>query len=330
MAARRAQVEERLHAVVEIGKRASPPLAGLAREVRPFLHDKAGIVAAAAAKLAAEHELRDLERDLEQAFATFLLNPVKTDPGCRAKLAVADALRRLEVRAPDVYLRGIAHRQPEPTFGPQIDTAAPLRVSCAAALLETRHPYALLEVGPLLADPEPNARSGVASVLGTVGGEACEALLRLKLRAGDPEPQVVGACLQGLLSASFERGFPVVLDSMNGANGEVVRLALLAAGEARDDRALPALCEFVENAVDKETRTAALLALAISRLDGANAYLLGMIEQAPDARALEAISALESLHVDPALAERMRAAAAARGGVVLDAFLARARARPDA
>jgi hypothetical protein len=318
MAARRAQIEERLHTVVELGKRATAPSA---TEVRPFLRDKVGIVAAAAAKLAAEHELRDLERDLEEAFATFLVNPVKTDPGCRAKLAAAEALRKLEVRAPDVYLPGIAHRQLEPAFGPPIDTAAPLRVCCASALLETRHPYALVEVGQLLADPEPNARAGVASVLGSVGGEACEALLRLKLRAGDPEPQVVGACLQGLLSASFERGFPVVLGAMRGADDQVARLALLAAGEARDERALPALRESVESAVDAETRSTALLALAISRLEGANEYLLDLVEQAPEARAVEALGALESLRHDSALAERVGATASARGGAVRDAFL---------
>jgi hypothetical protein len=320
MAARRVQIEERLHAVALLGKRAAPPSTA---EVRPFLRDKVGLVAAAAARLAAEHELRDLERDLEEAFATFLVNPAKTDPGCRAKLAVAEALRKLEVRAPDVYLRGIVHRQPEPAFGPPIDTAAPLRVCCAAALLETRHPYALVEVGPLLADPEPNARAGVASVLGTIGGEPCEALLRLKLRAGDPEPQVVGACLEGLLSASFERGFPVVLDAMRGADDQVVRLALLAMGEARDERALPALREFVESAVDAETRATALLALALSRLEGAHGYLLNLLEQAPDARALEALTALESLRGDSALAERIRASVSARGGAVGEAFLAR-------
>jgi hypothetical protein len=91
--------------------------------VRGFLHDRptlwvrglqaeyqavasrsvAAIVAAAAAKIAAEHELHDLEKDLEEAFSRFLDDPVKTDPGCRAKLAAAESLRNLDVRAPDVY-----------------------------------------------------------------------------------------------------------------------------------------------------------------------------------------------------------------------------------
>jgi HEAT repeat protein len=249
---------------------------------------------------------------------------VKTDPGCRAKLAAAEALRKLDVRAPDVYLRGIAFRQPEPTFGPPIDTAAPLRVCCAAALLETRHPLALIEVAPLLADPEANTRAGVAAVLGVIGGEACEALLRLKVRAGDPEPQVLGACLQGLLVASFDRGYPFVYQAIENAEGEVVRLALLAMGESRDERALPGLREYAESAADKEARATALLALSISRMPAANDYLLELVEDAPERRALEALAALDSQRFDSALMERLRAAATARGGAVRDAFLAMA------
>jgi HEAT repeats len=319
MAAKRTSAEERLHAAVEIGKQAGP---ALGMQLRPFLRDKVGIVAAAAAKIAAEHDLRDLERDLEETFARFLDNPVKTDPGCRAKLAAVEALRKLDVRAPDVYLRGVAYRQLEASFGPPLDMAAPLRVCCAAALLETRHPMALIEVGPLLADPEANARAGVAAVLGGVGGEGCEALLRLKARAGDREPEVTGACLDALLRASFERGFPFVLGAMKDGGEDVLRLALLALGETRDERAIPVLREYAEGAGSKEVRATALLAASISRLPVANDYLLSIVERAPERHALDAISALGSQRHDSALMERLRAVAATRGERVQSALLA--------
>jgi hypothetical protein len=51
VAARRSRPEERLHAAVELGKRITPPSG---HELRPFLQDKVGIVAAAAARLAGE------------------------------------------------------------------------------------------------------------------------------------------------------------------------------------------------------------------------------------------------------------------------------------
>jgi HEAT repeat protein len=292
MAARRAGVEERLHEVVALGKRAMPPSA---MELRPHLQDKAGIVAAAAAKLAAEHGLGDLERDLEEAFSRFLVHPVKTDPGCRAKLAAAEALRKLDAHSYDVFLRGIAVRQPEPSYGPPIDTAAPLRVCCAAALLETRHSLALLQAATLLADPEPTARAGIASVLGGVGGDACEALLRVRVLVGDSEPQVIGACLQGLLCASIERELPFVVQTIKEAGEDVTRLGLLALGESRDERALPTLREYAESSVDEEVRTTALLALALSRLPGALSFLQELSEHASPARADEARAALSAL-----------------------------------
>jgi HEAT repeat protein len=319
MPTKRQRAEQRLHAVVELGKRAGPTLA---MELRPFLRDKVGIVAAAAAKIAAEHELRDLEKDLEEAFLRFLDDPVKTDPGCRAKLAAAESLRMLDVRAPDVYLRGVTYSQLEPCFGGALDTAGPVRVCCAAALLETRHPMALIEVGTLLADPEANTRAGVASVLGGVGGEACEALLRLKVRAGDDEPEVTGACLSGLLRASFERELPFVLNAMKNASEDVLRLALLALGESRDERSIPVLREYAERPGSKDVRAFALVAASISRLPVANEYLLSLVESAPERRALEAISALGSQRFDSALMERLGAVAVARGGSVQGAFVA--------
>jgi hypothetical protein len=319
VATKRPSTEGRLHAAVELGKRGGP---ALATEIVPFLRDKVGIVAAAAATIVAEHDLRGLERELEATFERFLDDPAKTDPGCRAKLAAAEALRRLDVRSPDVYLRGIALKQLEASWGPPLDTAAPLRVCCAAALLETRHPMAMIEVGPLLADAEPNARAGVAAVMGGVGGEACEALLRLKIRTGDREPEVVGACLEALLQASFERAFPFVLAEMKNASDDVIRLGLLALGETREERALPVLRQYAEGPWEKEVRATALIAASISRLPAANDYLLSLVEGAQERRALDAISALGSQRVDSALMDRLGALAAARGGHVRDAYLA--------
>jgi HEAT repeat protein len=181
---------------------------------------------------------------------------------------------------------------------------------------------ALIEAGPLLADPEANTRAGVASVFGGVGGEACEALLRLKVRTGDAEPEVTGACLSALLRASFERALPFVLDAMKNASEDVLRLALLALGESRDERAIPVLREYAESPGSKDVRALALVATSISRLPMANEYLLSLVERAPERLALDAISALGSQRYDSALMERLGTVATARGGTVQSAFIA--------
>jgi HEAT repeat protein len=307
---RKDPVREKLAHLADLAERAPPSLAG---DLRPFLRDRVGLVVAAAARAAGEHELRDLAPLLEEAFGRLLEDPVKTDPGCRGKLATAEALRQLDAPAHDLYLKGLALRQLEPSYGPPIDTAAPLRVCCAAALFETRHPFALLEATALLADPEPNARAGVAAVLGGVGSEGAEAVLRLKVLAGDAEPEVVGACVQALLHASFARSLPFVLGAMRGAGEAVVEQALLALGESRDERALVPLCEHAGSDAP-EVRAAALLGLALARLQAGDEFLLGLVERAPERRAQEALRALKPRLFDAAFADRVRALVAGRAG----------------
>jgi HEAT repeat protein len=107
---------------------------------------------------------------------------------------------------------------------------------------------------------------------------------------------------------------------MRDAGEDVLRLALLALGESRDERALPALCEYAETPGSKEVRSTALLALSIARLPLANEYLLSLVERLADRGALEVISALESQRLDSALMERLGTIATTRGDPVQSAF----------
>lgn len=115
-------------------------------------------------------------------------------------------------------------------------------------------------------------------------------------------------------------GFPFVLDAFRDSGDEVLRLGLLALGEAREERAMPTLREYAEG-VSVRVREAALLALSISWLPAANDYLVTLIERAPERRALEAIAALEPRHGDAVLMDRVRAVASTRGGAVQRAVL---------
>jgi hypothetical protein len=109
----------------------------------------APLVVALAATIVRERGLGVLAKDLEVAFFRLLEDPVEADPGCRGKLAIADALRELDVHAVDVFLSGVGFRQPEPSFGRPSDTAGPLRVCCAQGLLQVLHPRALFEIAQL-------------------------------------------------------------------------------------------------------------------------------------------------------------------------------------
>src|SRR5882724_4485676 len=96
-------------------------------ELKKALADRSNYVAARAADMVGEFELRDLIPDLLAAFDRFLVNPAKTDPQCLAKNAIAETLSKLGLDDAEFYRKGMRHFQPEPVWGGEQDTAAHLR-----------------------------------------------------------------------------------------------------------------------------------------------------------------------------------------------------------
>src|SRR6185436_18785870 len=93
----------------------------------------------------------------------------------------------------------------EPSGPTLVDTAVPVRIECAHALMTTRPSDALILVAPLLADEEAAVRAGAAEAVGRSATPGAAAVLLLKLKVGDDEPEVLGACMSGLLTSDPER-----------------------------------------------------------------------------------------------------------------------------
>jgi hypothetical protein len=98
-------------------------------KLKPILNSKYAVVVAQASKLIERSQIHELLPDLVTAFERFLVDPVKTDPSCLAKVAIAETLYRLEHNHADVFLQGIHHYQLEPVYGGYMDTAPKLRVT---------------------------------------------------------------------------------------------------------------------------------------------------------------------------------------------------------
>src|SRR3954462_2286211 len=94
-------------------------------ELRRRIGDRSNLGVAAAASVAADNSFHDLTGDLEAAFDRFLVNPVKDDKICRAKLAVIQALDKMEHQRTDVFHKAARPVQPEPVWGGQEDSAPP-------------------------------------------------------------------------------------------------------------------------------------------------------------------------------------------------------------
>ena len=99
--------------------------------LRQLLNSKQPVAIAQAATLIAEAEHYDLISDLVAAFEWAMTKPNERDPGCTAKLKLADALYQLDYSNEDLFLQGIRHVQRHPVWGSEQDAAAPLRSVCA-------------------------------------------------------------------------------------------------------------------------------------------------------------------------------------------------------
>jgi hypothetical protein len=260
--------------------------------IRKALADRVNVVAAKAANLAAELDLRDTVPDLLLAFDRLFDDVLKRDPQCWGKNAVAKALKELEHREAATYLRGTAHIQMEPVWGGQQDTAGPLRGICILALPacpDIDRPSVLRHLVNALTEPAPPVRADAARALAEMQGDDCALLLRLKARAGDTEAAVTGQVLECLLAIERKEGLPFV-ESFLEAGDQTSEEAALAIGGSRMEAGVPILFEAWKTARGAEFRQAILRALSISRHDDAVRFLAtlaseGRPQDASDARA---------------------------------------------
>src|SRR5260370_8863702 len=108
------KIEEKLE---QLSLLRNAPKAEAITGLRKALDDRANVVVAKAAKIAAELELQDLMPDMARAFDRLLEKPVASDPQCWGKNALAIALRDLGYACAEPFVRGLRHIQMEPICG---------------------------------------------------------------------------------------------------------------------------------------------------------------------------------------------------------------------
>ncbi len=221
--------------------RQAPERFDLAGDLAPFLRHKSNHVVAAAATTAERLETAGLAPDLVAAFERLMANPSKLDPGCKALIAIVQALVQMDDPAARVYFAGIRHVQMEGSFGPPTDVAAPLRGLCARGLARMAHPGALLECVTLLADREVAARAGAIRAVADAGRPEGVLLLRLKALLGDKEDEIVAECFGALLRLDPAGSVEFVAQFLNSRAGGLGEQAALALGESRLEAAFGVL-----------------------------------------------------------------------------------------
>jgi len=266
-----------------------------ADELRKALREKNNYFVSKAASIAGDLGLRESIPDLTAAFERFMRDPVKSDPQCWAKNAIAKALKDLDYQEPDFYVRGLQHRQLEPVWGGQEDTAATLRGASALALVACPLPrlgILMHLVEALGGDPVKSVRVDAARAIAQMSGPDSVLLLRLKALCGDREAEVVGQCFAGLLAMSPHDSIPFVANFLDAKDENVRMEAVAALGECHEPAAAETLQERWRAHKNPDVRRAILLSLGASRLKAAADFLFSVIADGLSEDAGNAIRAL--------------------------------------
>ena len=323
---KRLSVDEKLSAIRHLRERQSSP--EVTSELRAALGDKSNLIVAAAAAIVGDQNNGGLSANLEAAFDRCLVDPLKNDKLCRGKIAVVQALDKLEYERPDIFLRAARHVQLEPVWGGSEDTAAPLRAAAILALARLDYHGLLPLLVDALTDSQKEVRTAAAQALGHHGSETASLLLRLKARIGDKEPDVISECLSGLLTCSPKENLPFVSEFLDAGDTSIREAAILALGRSR----LPEAFELLKTSMEQRPiglNEEFFLAMAMLRLPVATEFLLEVVATESEASATGALSALMIYRYDSALRDRIADAVRKNGSRALMAKFERASGTDD-
>lgn len=257
------------------GSETEPPLRKLLAHRNNFLVSKA-------AKLTADHNHRALIPLLIEAFDRFRNDPMKADPQCWAKNAIAKALCELEYQEPEFFLTGIATHQLEGTWGGTTDTAGTLRSQSALGLVRCRglsNGTVLEHLLPLFADKEVAVQGNTARAVEQIGTEAAALLLRLRAELGSGEPALLGACYSGVLHLEGPRALAWAAKFLHPhAPDDTSAEAAFAIADTRTEAAFLLLQSTWKQAHDPDFRGTLLTAIALTRQPAAYDFLLDEVK----------------------------------------------------
>jgi HEAT repeat protein len=289
-------------------------------ELRNFLRDKSNFVVGEAAEIVGERLLSELTSDLVASFDRFLSLPPDNDKLCRAKLAIVDALNKIEYDREEVFLRALRHVQMEPRWPRAEDSAAPLRASAAFGLVRINYPDVVLLLVDLLTDKEKVARSAAARALGESGRAGAIPVLRLKARMGDKEPEVTADCLTTLMIAAPKESLSFVEQFLVHPDEIIQQGAAFALAESRLPEALEILKGYWPHAQHGSLQEVILLAISMTRLPAALDFLLEILagDDLPTSQA--ALSALAIHRHNKPVKDRIAEVVDAKKNVSLQGF----------
>ncbi len=268
-----------------------------------------GIVVAEAASLASEWFATDLTDELADAFFRLRDKGLELDPQCWGKVALIKALHELAHHDGEVYLKGCQTFQLEPVYGGKEDSAIAVRSLAFGALVQLPvidFEKLLVALADLLADPSPKVRAEAARLSVSGPADKVAPLLRLKLKLGDSETRVMGACCDALLSLSPSAETLTLIEEFSKSSSSALQAEALAAlaGSSLPEAIKLAIKRY-SDLFDEQLRRIVITAMSTSATLEADTFLLSLLsEEQPES--LWALNALKPKLHNAELQEEVR------------------------
>jgi len=299
--------------------------------LRDALFDSTTYVVVKAAEIVGDSACQDFAPTLMAAFTALTENPLKSDRGCLGKIALVEALVKLRCRDAKFYRQGIKCVQIEVDMsmpGGRNDTAAAVRGICAMGLVECEETFdAQILFAELLADNWQAARIGAARAIAALQSLAGIPLLRFKMRLGDPEPAVIGACCTALLELNADISLPFVVELLTSHDEQICLEAACSLGESRRIEALEPLRKCWQRQQKSDIGGGLLSAIALLRRKEATQFLVSLIADDDEERSTDALKALAPYRFSQELVDQVEAAVnACKNRKVQQAFATKFRA----
>jgi HEAT repeat protein len=307
------KIEEELEALTAL--RRGRPSPATSESLSRALRDKVNVIVAKAASVAGDLQLTALVPEMVHAYDRLFKDPVKSDPQCWGKTALAKALKTLRYAEAGPFLRGVGHIQMEPVWGGEADSAAGLRGTCALALVQCTDIPAhqiLNSLVDALADGAGPVRQDAVQALAQWGSAEAILLLRLKARLGDRETAVTGNIFDALLRLEEASAVAFVGSFLDSAEEALREEAALALGSSKLEEAVVLLRERWEKRRPIEPVEIWIRAFGASRLRSAFECLLEIIRSGRPNEAEASLSALQSRRVSAATWAEIESAVSSR------------------
>jgi len=261
--------------------------------LRKALGHRNNFIVGKAADLIRKLRVTELTPELLSAFDRFFEDALKSDPQCWAKNGIARALAEFEHQDAAVFLRGMRHVQPEPSYGGASDSAGTLRAICALALVQCRSlkdAELSAHLVDLLADKEKSVRAEAIRAIELVGSASSALLLRERAVLGSDEPEVLGACYGGILRLEGVGAIAWVSRFFASGDDSAAEAALAVAG-THSSEGFEILRKHFDRVADPWFRSVLLSAIALTRQDAALEFLLRLVR----CESMQAEAAVEAI-----------------------------------